>query len=129
LTGLSGHADKDGLIRWVTGFAKKPGKVFVVHGEDKVCTAFAECLRAEYGIQAYAPYSGTCFNLITGCMEYEAEPVLRKKTSGPASTAYAKFLAAAQRLLNAVQKQTGLANKDMEKITDQIHALCDKIER
>ena len=36
MAGLSGHADKDGLIEWVEGFKERPRKVFVVHGEDSV---------------------------------------------------------------------------------------------
>ena len=40
LTGMSGHADKDGLLEWIGGFTEKPKKVFVVHGEDSVCKAF-----------------------------------------------------------------------------------------
>ena len=37
LAGMSGHADKNGLIEWITGFEEKPRKVFIVHGEDSVC--------------------------------------------------------------------------------------------
>ena len=37
LAGMSGHADKNGLLNWVKGFTQKPEKVFVVHGEDSVC--------------------------------------------------------------------------------------------
>ena len=36
LAGISGHADKDGLLAWIQGFEKKPKRVFVVHGEDTV---------------------------------------------------------------------------------------------
>ena len=129
LTGLSGHADKDGLIEWITGFEEKPRKVFVVHGEDGVCTSLVECLRAEYGLAAYAPYSGTQFNLLSGKLEYEAEPMLVKKKAKPASGAYARFLAAGQRLLAIIKRSDGLANKDMAKFTDQINAICDKIEK
>ena len=59
LVGMSGHADKNGLLQWVDGFEKKPDKVFVVHGEDSVCKLFTECLKVEHGMDAYAPYSGT----------------------------------------------------------------------
>ena len=37
LDGISGHADKNGLLKWVNSFEKKPEEVFVVHGEDAVC--------------------------------------------------------------------------------------------
>lgn len=126
MAGLSGHADKDGLIEWLQGFEEKPKKVFVVHGEDSVCTAFTECLKIEYGQRAYAPYSGTIFNLISNKFEYEAEPIPVKKKAKIASGVYARLLACGQRLMAIIQKSDGMANKDLAKFADQINALCDK---
>ena len=127
LAGMSGHADKNGLIQWVTAFREKPKKVFVVHGEDSVCTSFAECLKVEYGQRAYAPYSGTEFDLLSGKFLYEASPVPVKRTRSPIVTGvYARLLAAAQRLLELVKKNDRMANKDMAKFADQINSLCDK---
>ena len=127
LVGMSGHADKDGLLDWLGGFQEKPKKVFVVHGEDSVCMQFTECLKTEYGQRAYAPYSGTVFNLLSNQFEYEAEPVRARKTvKTAASGVFARLLAAAQRLLALVQKSDGLAHKDMAKFTSQINSLCDK---
>ena len=127
LVGLSGHADKNGLIEWISGFEEKPKKVFIVHGEDSVCTGFAETLKIEYGQRAYAPYSGTEFDLISGKFLYEAEPVSAKKKEKPVTNSvFARLLAAAQRLLHLAQKCDGMANKDMAKFGDQINSLCDK---
>ena len=128
LTGMSGHADKNGLIEWISAFEEKPKKVFVVHGEDSVCTAFTECLKIEYGQRAYAPYSGTVFNLISNKFEYEAEPVPVKKKAKIANSVFARLVAAGQRLMAVIQKNDGLANKDMAKFADQINSLCDKWE-
>lgn len=128
IAGLSGHADKNGLIEWITAFKEKPRKVFVVHGEDSVCVSFVECLMVEHGIKAYAPYSGTVFNLASGKLEYEAEPRLLKKKEKPATGVYARLLAAGQRLLAVIKKNEGSSNKDMAKFADQITALCDKWE-
>lgn len=126
LAGLSGHADKNGLIEWITAFEEKPRKVFVVHGEDSVCTSFAECLMVEHGIKAYAPYSGTVFNLASGKLEYEAEPIALKKREKAATGVYARLLAAGQRLLAIIKKNEGTSNKDLAKFADQITSLCDK---
>ena len=128
IAGLSGHADKNGLIEWVTAFKEKPRKVFVVHGEDSVCASFVECLMVEHGIKAYAPYSGTVFNLATGKLEYEAEPIPVKKKDTIASGVYARLLAAGQRLLGIIKKKEGNSNKDLAKFADQIISLCDKWE-
>ena len=125
---MSGQADKNGLIEWISAFEEKPKKVFVVHGEDSVCTAFTECLKIEYGQRAYAPYSGTVFNLISNKFEYEAEPVPVKKKAKIANSVFARLVAAGQRLMAVIQKNDGLANKDMAKFADQINSLCDKWE-
>lgn len=128
LRGLSGHADKEGLLEWIGAFEEKPKKVFVVHGEDSVCTSFAECLKIEHGQRACAPYSGTVFNLLSNEFEYEAEPIVLKKKTRPATGVYARLLSAGQRLLALIQRSSGLANKDMAKFADQINSLCDKWE-
>ena len=63
LDGISGHADKNGLLKWIGSFDPKPKRVFVVHGEDTVCDSFAACLREEHGLEAFAPYSGAVYDL------------------------------------------------------------------
>ena len=129
MTGLSGHADKEGLIDWIQAFEEKPKKVFVVHGEDSVCTGFAECLKIEYGQRAYAPYSGTEFDLAGNKFTYEASPVAVQKKTKPATGVFERLLASARRLLALVTKSEGvMTNKDMAKFADQINSLCDKWE-
>lgn len=127
LTGLSGHADKQGLIEWITAFEKKPRKVFVVHGEDSVCRSFVECLQVEHGLKAYAPYSGTEFNLLSNKLEYEAQPIpVAKKKVRAGNDVFSRLLAAGQRLLTVIHKNEGGTNKDLAKFADQITSLCDK---
>ncbi len=128
MAGLSGHADKEGLLEWIHGFEKKPAKVFVVHGEDTVSAGFAQCLSDEHGISAYAPYSGTRFDLASGVFEYEAAPIPLQKRAKAVSEVFARLQAAGQRLLAAIRKNEGSANKDLAKFADQINSLCDKWE-
>lgn len=129
LVGMSGHADKNGLLRWIDGFEKKPDKVFVVHGEDTVCTLFAECLKGEHRLDAYAPYSGTRYDLISGEFICEAEPVRLKKKVHGVSTVFARLLASGQRLMAIIYKNEGGANKDLARFADQINSLCDRWDR
>ena len=49
LAGVSGHADKNGLIRWLGNFEPKPAQVFINHGDDESCVAFVRCLCEELG--------------------------------------------------------------------------------
>ena len=136
LPGISGHADNEGLMKWASSFGAsgaKPQKVFVTHGEDSVTELFAERLRTELGYDAYAPYSGTVFDLISGEFVEEASGVriAPKSTASTrkASAVFERLLDAAQRLLAVVRKNEGGANKDLAKFADQINALADKWER
>lgn len=127
LTGLSGHADKNGLIEWVRGFKVPPKKVFVVHGEDSVCSSFARCLKEEYGFNTYAPYSGTEYDIISGNFIKEGVPIpIKKKESSLVSDVYERLKAAGARLVGIIARSDGLSNKDKAKFADQINALCDK---
>ena len=58
LGGLSAHADRTALLGWLGRFRSKPGKVFVVHGEDTVASGFAADLRTRLGWDAMAPTPG-----------------------------------------------------------------------
>ncbi len=84
LPGISGHADNNGLLRWAGALKEKPRRVFVTHGEDSVCTLFAERLAGELGLNSYAPYSGTVYDLAADCFVYEAqpEPIVKEGSSG-----------------------------------------------
>lgn len=44
LQGLSGHADRNGLLNWVKSFKKKPENIFLVHGDQKAQMSFKELL-------------------------------------------------------------------------------------
>ncbi|MBQ3925170.1 MAG: MBL fold metallo-hydrolase [Firmicutes bacterium] len=49
LEGFSGHADKDGLFEWISGFEKAPKQIFLVHGELESKEAFAYTLKEKLG--------------------------------------------------------------------------------
>ncbi|MBN2099644.1 MAG: MBL fold metallo-hydrolase [Dehalococcoidia bacterium] len=40
--GFSAHADRDELIRWLSGFRKPPARLFVMHGEPETAQSFAD---------------------------------------------------------------------------------------
>ena len=131
LAGISGHADKNGLIDWLHGFKQKPERVFVVHGEAAVCDAFTECLKNEYGYDAVAPYSGSSFDLEDNSCVVEAVPVRKSKKAAArkASSVFERLVAAGRRLMAVINHNEGGANKDLAKFADQINSLCDKWDR
>lgn len=131
LKGISGHGDRGMLINWLNMMNQKPEKVFVVHGDDQVCDIFADSLKSEGGYDAYAPYSGTQFDLVKGEIIKEGTPiVIQKKAKERKKTGvYERLLAAGQRLMAVIKRNEGCANKDLAKFADQINALCDKWDR
>ena len=131
LAGISGHADVDGLIRWLQYFSPKPRLVFVQHGEAQVCEQFAERLRTQLHYAAEAPYSGSSYDLLNGAWAHLHPPVLvpvRRGKQKP-SPAMARLKAALQRLTDLVEQSQGRANKDLARLADRIQELCDKWEK
>lgn len=133
LPGISGHADVNQLTAWAGAFDQKPKRVFIVHGEDKVTEQFAEHIIEKLGLDAYAPYSGDAFDLLTGERVREGSKEIaedkKEKTSRVSSNIFARLLAAGERLLTVIRKCDGMPNKDLGKFADQINAICDKWER
>ena len=152
LNGLSGHADKAGLIDWIEGFTvQRPSKVFIVHGEDTVADSFAACLREEHGLDAMAPYSGTIFNLRTGAFEKLTEgvrvsragdggyvtdmPQQREEAHGdrisasgahPVSDSYTNVRIAARELESVIANGRGLPNRELDALAKSLRELADK---
>ena len=133
LKGISGHADKNGLLDWLKGFKTKPSKVFVVHGEDIVTEEFAATVTETLGIYAYAPYTGASVDLVTGEILSHGLRIPIKKTDKEAKSkknaAFNRVVAAAKRLMEVVLKNEGIANKDLAKLEGQIQSLADKWDR
>ena len=129
LPGKSGHADRDGLIRWITSFRERPAMVFVNHGEDAVMQSYAKLLQDEYGFTTSAPYSGAVFDLQSGgYVEMpEGVPVERKKAKTiRANDAFGALVAACERLMTVIRGCKGIPNKELSRFTGQINSLADK---
>ena len=62
LPGLSGHADRSGLLRWSQDLPA-PKKTFLTHGEPDSAEAFAEELRNSRGWDVVIPDLGETHEL------------------------------------------------------------------
>ncbi|WP_059005403.1 MBL fold metallo-hydrolase RNA specificity domain-containing protein [Bittarella massiliensis (ex Durand et al. 2017)] len=128
--GLSAHADKNGLLRWIGAFSPAPAHIFVVHGENGVCQQFCTALEAR-GLSAHAPNFCEVYDLATGQTVSAGVPFeqLRPKgerKNGSSNQAFGKLLAAGTRLLDVIAHNQGGSNKDLGRFRDQIIALCEK---
>ena len=134
LTGLSGHADREGLLKWVNSFEPKPKRVFIIHGEDEVENIFAQTL-TEQGFNACAPYNGEQWAIgAEGAVCLKEGTRIRiehhvSEGAARAATVFQRLLNAGKRLLRVIEHNEDGANKDLAKFADQINALCDKWDR
>lgn len=133
LKGISGHADMNGLIRWLKGFETPLQHVIVVHGEDVVTESFAEVVKETIKCPAFAPYSGGCIDLKENVIISEGVKIPKQSTEKPArvkaNAAFNRVVAAAKRLMEVVLKNDGLANKELAKFETQIQNMADKWDR
>ncbi len=131
LPGKSGHADKDGLLKWITAFKEKPATVFVNHGDPDAVEDYAACLRDEYGYNVLAPYSGTSFDLMKNqVIELtEGVPIAKKAPKDArAKSAIDNLLTAAYALVDVAKACRGIPNKELAKFAGEIRSLASKWE-
>ena len=134
LTGLSGHADREGLLKWVNSFEPKPKRVFIIHGEDEVENIFTQTL-TEQGFNACAPYNGEQWAIgAEGAVCLKEGTRIRiehhvSEGAARAATVFQRLLNAGKRLLRVIEHNEGGANKDLAKCADQNNARSDKSDR
>lgn len=133
LAGISGHADRDMILGWLGSMKTPASKIFVNHGDDKVCESFASLITEKLGIFAEAPYSGDVFDLETGeCMERGEIVRISKKSQTKAqpknSAAYDKLMEALARLASLVTRYRHASVKDILSLTGQINSLTTDFE-
>ncbi|MDR2771026.1 MAG: MBL fold metallo-hydrolase [Clostridiales Family XIII bacterium] len=68
LESFSGHADRDGLMDWVSGLRQAPGRIFLVHGEAGAKRALAERIGRELGYAVTVVEGFSEFDLSLGAV-------------------------------------------------------------
>jgi metallo-beta-lactamase family protein len=63
VSGLSAHADRSELLRWVKTQPRRPERVFITHAEEKASAAFGQLLRSELSLRTIEPKLGDRFEL------------------------------------------------------------------
>ena len=132
LPGVSGHADQQGLLNWLLSIAEKPKMVFLNHGDPESCEAFRDKIR-ELGYEAFAPYSGTSFDLIRGEFDVVTEGIAIEKTEPEASKprenpVFAALVQAGERLMAVIRDLKGSPNKELRAFERQVTKLAERLE-
>jgi metallo-beta-lactamase family protein len=157
LAGISGHADQNGLLKWIGSYEGDIRHVFVTHGEDSVAEGFAKRLHDDLGRSATAPYNGECWDLTTDTLltegtrikverrrpEEAMEPEPRAEEAGPRAkepehrrmqprpegTPYGELLTAALRLNELVEQMQDHPKKEQNKLAASLYGLIRKFGR
>jgi metallo-beta-lactamase family protein len=64
LDGLSAHADRDEILRWLSGFRPPPGQTYLVHGEPRAAQSLADTLQTRLRWNARVPRDGETVPLV-----------------------------------------------------------------
>lgn len=131
LKAISGHADQEGLIKWVNGFDPKPRRVFITHGDEDSALFFEELLK-DRGFDTHVPYNGDVWSLSKDHLQ-EAGPrtlvskaAQKKRKDAKADSALSQALA---RLTQLVNDNDGSSNKWKDKLAKQINDLIKRGEK
>lgn len=157
LAGVSGHADQNGLLTWISHFTPQPKYVFVVHGDDEVATGFAQLLADKQGLIASAPYNGECWDLASlnklcegnqvklqkpnrdvAALDAAPKPKLpvaaekkaaRKADGTGASEAYSQLMVAANKMLALAESMRGRSRKEQQRLANGLYTLLKRFDK
>jgi metallo-beta-lactamase family protein len=63
INGLSGHADRNELMRWIREGGAEPRRVFVTHGEPEAAESLAARIEQEIGAEVHIPGLDSSYDL------------------------------------------------------------------
>jgi len=136
LHGISGHADQNGLVKWLTSFKKEPRMAFIVHGDKEVAPWFAAFVTKTLGIRAYAPEVMQHFNLLDEAsfpaamrVDDSVLPYLRELSEaiGLLKKNESTLLSVVRRLEEAGKEQ-GIEEKRAVRLTNAITRLASDLD-
>lgn len=105
-SGVSGHADMNGLLSWIGAFVSPIERVFIVHGEDTVTEEFAHTVEEKFGYSAW-PYPCCEADLLKNEIVNEGgafRSKQRKRHGGNQTLCFERLVAAGRRLLDIIYK-------------------------
>ncbi len=111
LQGFSGHADRDGLFKWLSGFQHKPQEIFLVHGEEDSKHEFAAYVKDHLGWDC---------NVVEGVSEFD----LGENTSRTSLTS-AEHEIASDNSKQEIKERLKAALSDVSDVIDNAEAAAD----
>lgn len=128
LKGMSGHADRTGLLNWIDSYTEKPRHVFVVHGDAAIVDLFTQTLR-EKGYSAHGPDYTEEYDLLHNVKIKDGYLLQKKKAKPAESIAFTTLRRAGEALSEVINANRHGTNKDLAALTKQITDLVEKWKR
>jgi metallo-beta-lactamase family protein len=111
---FSGHADRDGLLEWVSAMADRPHQILLVHGEPAVIASFQKSIGRRLGIPTLAAQMNETIEL--------GAPVRRASVVAPCPPAVE--ITEAVQMLEAIQSEF---NTMIEKTKSEICSVSPSV--
>ncbi|MGD1819091.1 MAG: MBL fold metallo-hydrolase RNA specificity domain-containing protein [Pleomorphochaeta sp.] len=135
LHGISGHADQQGLLKWIESFKTKPKQIFINHGEADVADYFASVVTNKLHIKAFAPDALQSFSLLdTTALPMQSESPLPSTISAKLRMATSELIKERESLEAVVarmilaSKKDDISEKDAIRLTNAIERLQSDLE-
>lgn len=120
LKGVSGHADKEGLLAWLSGFTTPVKRVFVVHGEDDVTDLFARTVSETFHVETFAPYPSAVYDLGADRIESEGVRTRVADRQEKAERIDDRLEKAKEDIILLLRQASGWSNADKEKLLNNL---------
>ena len=123
----SGHADQDGILKFIDKFTSKPKQIYVVHCEEENALALAEAIKNQFGIPVEVPSYGDVYEIDLDRIKKTAE------LKSPIADAFIRLMALEkmQTLKEELDDMTSMLNEDLRQETNdaKVKELMEKLKK
>lgn len=123
---FSGHADKEGLIKFVSSFNKRPKQIFLVHGDEEAQLSLADALKEKFDIPIEIPMRGDVYDVDA----YRIAKVGELKSPNEYKFIRLEILQKMENLRDEIEEMSRIVHEDLKNdVSDKrANELADKLK-
>lgn len=129
LNAISGHADKDGLLKWASAISPVPKKFFICHGEEEISEIFANTIRNSITDSVAVPYNGEKWDITSEkiIIEGNKNHISPEKKFISRNPLLVQALTLCDKLLESLKGKEGLSNSILKEVISKIENIINYI--